>query len=172
MRRLKSKTGKVILLIAITILVFILWQIGLESVHARILGGCTNASLHLFGSDKSIQYLPDDDHVAIFRIRLIKDGLPNEFKQEIGPLLQPTVIVLAWQLFLFLVLPLKKAFRLLLINLAIFIGLQVFFLIQLTGFHTSSFQKFLYRLMVDSFYIIALILLIKDNLLYPVFRKN
>ncbi|MDD5507633.1 MAG: hypothetical protein PHD25_04795 [Bacteroidales bacterium] len=171
MKLLESKRNKIILLLVITILIFVLWQMGYESVHSRILAGGTNGWLKVVGSDKSIKY-EVKDNTPIYRIHITKEGKEYTFPQEIGPLLQPTVIVIAWQLFLFFVLPWRKALRLLLINLAIFIGLQVFFLVQLTGFHTSSFQKFLYGLMVDSFYIIALILVIKDTIFYPVFRRK
>lgn len=171
MKLLVSKRSKIILLLGITVLMFVLWQVGYQAVHARILAGGTNGCLHILGSDESIRYLKED-HTALFRIYLKENGKPVEFSQEIGPLLQPTVIILAWQLFLFFVLPRKQAFRLLLINLAIFSGFQVFFLIQLAGFHSSSVHKFLYRLLVDSFYIIALILVIKDTIFYPVFRKK
>jgi hypothetical protein len=171
MIRLDSKRNKIILLLLITVLIFVLWQIGYEPIHSRILAGGTNGWLKLVGSDKSIKYEVKDS-TPLYRIHIVKEGKEYTFPQEIGPLLQPTVIVLAWQLFLFFVLPWRRALRLTLINLGIFIGLQVLFLVQLTGFHTSSFQKFLYGLMVDSFYIIALILVIKDTIFYPVFRRK
>ena len=171
MKRLDSKRNKVILLLLITIVMFILWQVGYEAIHARILAGGTNGWLALVGSNKSIRY-EVEGNVPIFRVYELVNGEGTRFPQEIGPLLQPTVIVLAWQLFLFFILPWRKALRLLLINLGIFLLLQVFFLVQLTGYHTSSLHQFLYSLMVDSFYIIALILVIKDTIFYPVFRKK
>ncbi len=171
MTRLESKRSKIILLLVITILVFAVWQIGYEPVHARILAGGTNGWLKMVGSDKSIKYEVKDNK-SLFRVHITMEGKEYTFPQEIGPLLQPTVIIVSWQIFLFFILGWRKGLRLMLINLAIFVGLQVFFLVQLTGFHTSGFQKFLYGLMVDSFYIIALILVIKDTIFQAVFRKK
>lgn len=171
MIKLRKTYLKILVLLAITIAMFIVWQVGYEAIHAKILTGTTNACLKLAGSDKSIKY-EVQDAIPIFRVYLIKDGQSTRFPQEIGPLLQPTVIVLAWQLFLFFVLKTRQALRLLLINLVIFIAFQVFFLICLTGYHTSGFQRFMYGLMVDSFYVIALILVIKDNIFHPIFRKG
>lgn len=171
MRLLNSNRNKIIFLLIITLLIFIGWQIGYEAFHARILAWFTNGLLKITGSHKIIKY-EISDRVPIFMVYELIRGKGTRFPQEIGPILQPTVILLAWQLFLFFVLSLKQAFRLVLINFGIFLALQVFFLVQLTGYHASSVHKFLYSLMVDSFYIIALILVIKDTLFYPVFRKK
>jgi hypothetical protein len=85
--------------------------------------------------------------------------------------MEPFVIVLSWQLFLFFVTNKKTAFKLLAINTGIFMAIQVLFLYFLTGYYNSEIQKFLFDMMLDNFYIIALILVIKDNMLHPVFKR-
>jgi hypothetical protein len=73
---------------------------------------------------------------------------------------------------MFLALNKKQALQSAGVNVGLFYLLQIIFLIFLTGYHTSEFQQFVYVMMVDSFYIIALVLVIKDNMLFRVFYKQ
>ncbi len=141
----------------------------MQEQHARFLAAGTNFVENVFGSENKIVYEIDKGE-PIFMVHILVDGRKGRFPQKIGPILQPTVMILAWQLFLFFVLSPRRALGLLLINMVIFIGIQVFFLLQLTGYHTSEIQKFLYEFLKSSFYVIALVFVIKDNLFHPVFR--
>ena len=107
-----------------------------------------------------------------FRVYTRVQGRMGNYPQETGGLMEPLVIVLSWQLLLFFILDYKTALKLLGINLVTFIFIQVLFLVFLTGYYNSSVQQFLFDMMLDNFYIIALILVIKDNILYPVFQKK
>lgn len=171
---LSSTISKVILLLLLTFLTFSAWQAGLEMVYAKALVGTTNLTLSIFIEDTHIEYQKDKGSIEAYHFEAYTriDGRKGHYSQETGGMMQPFVIILSWQIFLFFVLNRKSALYALGMNIAIFVSFQVLFLIFLTGFYTSSIQEYLFTLMIDSFYIIALVLVIKDAMLYPVFGKK
>ncbi len=174
MKILQSPINKVILLILISIVVFTGWEAGIEQYYLKLLVGTTNLTVGSIKEGTSVEIvstgLPDEPYQ--FKVNTIIQGRKGSYPQEIGGLLQPFVIVLSWQIFLFFVLSLNSALRSLGMNFLVFLLLQVLFLVLLTGYYSSDMQKFLYEVMMDSFYVIAIILVIKDNMLFPVFRKQ
>lgn len=168
---ISSNWLKAAVLIIITVVIYIGWSRGIEVVYARALLLGANASLSIVKNNSSIE-LEKTDKTYQFRVRTIIDGRRASFPQVFGGLLQPFVIILSWQIFLFFALKRNLALQSLWINFGIFYFLHVIFLILLTGYHTSEVQKFIYVMLMDSFYIIGLVLVIKDNMLYPVFRKK
>ncbi len=149
------------------------WQAGMESSYAKILVGSTNVCLGIVKNDTHIKLEKTADGEAIhqFRVYTRIDGRKGNYPQETGGVMQPIVIILSWQLFLFFVLKPKQASISMAVNIALFLLVQIIFLFLLTGYYTSTVQKYIYTIMLDSFYIIALILIIKDNILYSIFRK-
>ncbi|MCF6170882.1 MAG: hypothetical protein L3J31_07775 [Bacteroidales bacterium] len=171
---LSSNRNKIILLLLISLLVFGAWQAGLETAYAKVLVATTNFSLKVVKTDTRIEFEEKEgtDGLYQFRVFTVIDGREGNYPQEPGTLLQPFVIVLSWQIFLFFILKRKAASKLLLANTGIYLFVQIVFLILLTGYYTSSIQQYIFTVMLDSFYIVALILVIKDNMLYPVFSKR
>ena len=162
-----------ILLIVISMVIFAGWELGIEQIYEKALVGVSNVSLKVLKKDTRIEL----EKTALgnqyqFRVYTSIEGRKGNYPQETGGLLEPFVIVLSWQLFLFFVLSRNRAARLLGINIAIFLFFQVLFLIFLTSYYSSYIQKFLFDMMLDNFYIVALILVIKDNMIYPVFQKK
>ena len=174
MKILSSNRNKIILLLFISIVVFILWQSGFETVYARVLTGTTNYFLNIAKKDTHIELErnKEKDGVYQFRVFTIMDEKKGNYPQETGSLLQPFVIILSWQIFLLFVLDRRSFLKTLWINMGIFILIQIFFLVMLTGYYNSKVQQFFYTVLIDSFYVIALVLVIKDNMLFPLFRKN
>ena len=66
----------------------------------------------------------------------------------------------------------KSAIISLVINVGVFMLVQIVFLLLLTGYYTSDIQQYIFTIMLDTFYIVALILIIKDNILYSVFGST
>jgi len=162
------------LLLLITFIVFTGWQAGLETVYAKLVVSTTNYTLDVIKDDTRIEYKKksktskDFEFVVFTRI----DGRKGNYPQEVGGILQPFVIILSWQIFLFFVLKRRQAFQSLGVNFAIYLFVQILFLFLLTGYYNSTVQEYFFTMMLDSFYILSLILIIKDNMLYPVFRKK
>ena len=150
------------------------WQYGLETAYAKTLVGATNISLGVFTNDTHIEYekIPKQENLYQFRVYTKIDGRKGNYPQETGGILQPFVIILSWQIFLFLALKKRDALKSMGVNIGVFFLIQIIFLMLLTGYYTSTIQQFLFDIMLDSFYIVALILVIKDNLLYGVFSRN
>jgi hypothetical protein len=169
---LTSNRNKIFLLILISIIIFSAWELGLERIYEKTLVGITNTTLPVLKKDTRIELeeIPNKDTYQ-FRVYTRVHGRFGNYPQETGGLMEPFVIVLSWQLFLFFLLHYKTALKLLVINLIAFILIQVIFLVLLTGYYNSAIQQFLFDMMLDNFYIVALILVIKDNILHPAFRK-
>ncbi len=170
---LNSTRNKIILILIISSVIFTGWQFGLETGYARILVGVTNFSVSVFKSDTHIELekIKNTDSYQ-FKVHTKIDGRKGSYPQETGGFMQPMVIVLSWQIFLFFVLDRKTALRSMVVNIGVFLFFQVLFLAFLTGYYNSDVQQFLFDTMLDSFYIIALILVIKDNIFYSVFKKQ
>ncbi len=171
---LSSSRNKIILLILISLLTFMGWMAGAEGGYAKVLVGATNFSLGIIKNDTRIELEDLDGKGGLYQFRVYTriDGRLGNYDQETEGLMQPFVIILSWQIFLFFVLNRKSAFQSLIVNVGMFFLVQIIFLILLTGYYDSMIQQYIYTMLLDSFYIIALILIIKDNMLYPVFRKN
>lgn len=171
---LSSTISKVILLLLLTFLTFTVWQAGLETVYAKAIVATTNLTLSIVKKDTHIEYEKDkgSNEAYHFEAYTIIDGRKGHYSQETGGMMQPFVIIISWQIFLFFVLNIKSALRALGMNIAIFVLFQVLLLIFLSGYYTSTIQQYLFTLMIDSFYIIALVLVIKDAMLYPVFGRK
>ena len=56
-------------------------------------------------------------------------------------------------------------------SIALLFAFQIFFLLLLTGFHNSTLARYIYEMFLDSFYIVALAIILIDNFRNPVFLK-
>jgi hypothetical protein len=168
---IKSIRVKIITLIAISALVFIGWNGMLEVAYAKFLLTGTNSILSIVTKDSNIEVenLPEGYQ---FKVNTRIEGKRANYPQTFGSILQPFIIVLSWQLFLLFVLERKLVLKSAVVNIGVFYAVQMFFLVMLSGYYTSEIQKFIFDLLIDSFYIFALVLVIKDNMLYPVFSKK
>lgn len=171
MRFISKTTNKIILTVVISILVFTGWVLGLEKLYAQTLIGTSNAVISVFKNDTYID-LEEVNNNYQFRVHTIVTGRKGSYPQEVGGLLQPFVIILSWQIFLFLILKPRIAIKSFLVNVLIFLLIQIIFLYILTGYYNSDFNKFVFGTMLDTFYIFTLILIIKDSLLYRVFSSG
>lgn len=172
MNILKSNRNRIILLILISVVIFIFWQTGLEVLYTKTIAGITNTTLNIFTEHTEIK-VNEKEGKYIFEVSTLfeypknPDGpkLKGTYPQEVSTLMQPFIIILSWQIFLFFIVKRMAAFKSLIINLLIYPGIQVLFLILLTNYYQSKTAEYIFTMMLDSFYIIALILVIKDYML-------
>lgn len=173
MKLLSNTYIKIILIVIISLGVFTAWEFGFERAYEKLLVGTTNIVVSFVKKETKIEIETNPTTKKdYFKVTTLIQGRKGSYPQEVGGLLQPAVIILSWQIFLFFIINRKSAFRALWINFLIFLFFQVIFLVLLTGYYNSEFQKFVFNLMIDTFYVIALILIIKDNMLYPIFKKE
>jgi len=174
MKLLSSKTNKILLLLLISLLIFTGWQYGGEQLYTKLLVGATNVSLKIIKKDTYIEYEKQKGNSNLYQFKVSTriNGKIGSYPQEVGGLMQPFVIILSWQIFLFFIIKQKNAIKAIIFNIAIFMLVQMVFLILLTGYYTSDIQQFVFTIMIDCFYIIALILVIKDNILFSVFASK
>ncbi|MBC8321786.1 MAG: hypothetical protein H8E34_13805 [Bacteroidetes bacterium] len=166
-----SIRNKIILLLLISVLIFSGWKAGLETGYIKVLVGTTNLALGISKNDNHIEF-ERINGLYQFRVFIEVDGRKGNFVHEPGSMTQPLITILSWQIFLFFVLKRKSALQSLGVNIGIFLLIQIIFLILLTGYYSSTVQQYIFMMIDDSFNIITLILIIKDNMLYPVFSKK
>jgi hypothetical protein len=99
-------------------------------------------------------------------IETIIDGRKGTYPQKADLILLPFIMILTWQILLFFNLPVKYALRSALENIIAFYIIQLVYVLLLTSYYNSETINFIYNLLLDSFYIIALFLIVKDAFKY------
>lgn len=158
----------VIIVVVSSALLLIVWSKGLDYAYGKLLtfgaNACLVVSPHTSVSLKVVNDAPN------FVVKTIVDGKKGQFPQKADLILLPLIMVLTWQILLFFNIDRKKAIHSAIENLAIFYVIQVIYVLLLTGYYRSSTVKFIYDLLIDSFYIIVLFLIVKDTFKYGLIR--
>jgi len=154
----------ILLVIGISAVLLLLWINGLNMVYAKILSALTNVVL--FVSPSTSIGVEDRSGELYFLVETMINGRKGNFPQKAGLIILPFIMMLTWQILLFINIDWRKAMRSTIENLAIFIGIQVIYLLILTGYYNNSTDKFFFHLLIDSFYIFGLFLIVKDALRY------
>lgn len=157
---------RISILLGASIIVTLLWYMGLERVYAEILKFSSNTVLSIM-SDSTYIDLEKQDKDLVFRVYTLIEGRKGSYPQAAQSLLLPVVIILSWMAVLFYSLPGKTAVKQALGNFGIFLVFQIVFMILLTFYYNSDLAKFFFHVMVETFYIFAIFLIIKDSLKYP-----
>jgi hypothetical protein len=152
-----------IVIIASGLLLFF-WFNGLDWLYAQLLRAGANVLLLFSG----------DTHVGVdivkgaptFIVDTVINGRKGTYPQKADLILLPFIMVLTWQILLFFNLPRKYSIRSAVENILVFYIIQVIYVLLLTSYYNSSAIKFIYDLLIDSFYIIALFLIVKDAFKY------
>ena len=157
---------KIIILFGASLIVTLLWFSGMERLYAGFLTSVTNKVLNV-GSDHTHIKLEKQNEELIFRVHTLIDGRKGSYPQAAQSLLLPLVIILSWLVVLFYSLPRKAAFKQSFADVSIFLGFQIFFMILLASYYNSNLARYFFHLMLESFYILAIIIIIKDSLKHP-----
>ena len=157
------------LFLAVSLVITALWFSGMEIVYARVLVFSTNTVLEIAGSNTSIS-VKEEDGGHLFRVHKIIDGRRANYPQKFETLLLPTVMIFAWLVFSAFYRGRKQALVSAGINVGAFMALHIIFLLLLTAYYTSGAAKYIYDVMLDSFYIIAMGIVIIDYVRDPIFR--
>ena len=157
------------LFLAASLVITALWFSGMEVVYARVLVFSTNTVLGIAGSDTSIS-VEEEDGGHLFRVHRLIDGQRANYPQKFETLLLPTVMIFAWLVFSAFYRGRKQALVSAGITIGAFLALQIIFLLLLTAYYTSGAAKYIYDVMLDSFYIIAMGIVIIDYVREPIFR--
>ena len=162
---------KIAILIAASVLITLLWFNGLEKVYGHILAFTTNTLVGMGSSQTDIKVEIANDEL-VFRVTTLIDGKRGSYPQRAQSLLLPAVIVLSWIPLLFFSLPAKQAAKQGAFDFGIFLLFQVLFMILLTFYYNSELAKYLFHLMMEAFYVFAVIIIIKDSYKYPSIWKS
>ena len=162
---------KIALLLSLSLLVALLWFSGHEGLYARVLVGPANAVLGIAGRETRIR-VEEQNGRDVFMVHTRIDGRQAMYPQRFGALLIPTVMILSWQGFTAFYLKRRRALRSTALNFGIFLGFQVVFLLLLSAYHGSAAARYVYDMLMDSFYIVAMAIIIIDHIRHPVFTKR
>jgi len=165
----QKKIINAIIIIASSALLIILWFIGFNGIYARILTWGTNLFLLPWPDSNISVELQNGNPIFIVQTYFEDKGV-GTYPQEAKLLILPVIMVWTWQILMFFNLSLKKALRSFAENFGIFYLAQVLFLLLLINYYQSNTAKYIYELLMDSFYIIALFLIVKDALKYRLIK--
>ena len=154
----------ILIVIGASLLLLIFWFNGFDWLYAQMLRLGANILL-VFSNDTHIG-LKIVDNAPTFIVDTIVQGRKGSYPQKADLILLPLIMILTWQILLFFNLPIKNAIRSAVENLLAFYIIQVIYVVLLTAYYNSAAIKFVYDLLMDSFYIIALFLIVKDAFKY------
>jgi hypothetical protein len=141
-----------------------LWFSGFDWLYAQLLRLGANILL-IFSGDTHVGLKLIDD-APTFIVETIVNGKKGTYPQKADLILLPFIMILTWQILLFFNLSRKNAVRSALENIITFYIIQLIYVLLLTAYYNSPAIKFIYDLLMDSFYIIALFLIVKDSFKY------
>lgn len=162
---------RILILLSSILLVTAAWFAGTEALYARLMVSATNVTLMGSGSEVRIA-LEEENGKHLFRVHTFVGDKRASFPQYIQSLLYPTILLLAWLLFLLFTMGWQHSLRSVKWTLLPFFILHIIFLLLLTGYHFKPAARFFFDILLESFYVIALALIIIDNIRYPVFSRN
>jgi hypothetical protein len=154
----------ILIVIGFSGLLLFLWFNGLDYIYAQMLRFGANLAL-VFSSDTHVG-LKLAENSPTFIVETVINGRKGTYPQKADLILMPFIMILTWQILLFFNLTLKQALRSTAENLIVFFIIQVIYVLLLTSYYNSGVVKFMYDLLMDSFYIIALFLVVKDTFKY------
>ena len=160
----QKKIINILIVIGASGLLLILWFNGFDWLYAQLLRLGANMLL-LFSQDTHVGLKLVDD-APNFIVTAIIDGKKGTYPQKADLILLPFIMILTWQILLFFNLPRRYAIRSAIENIVIFYIIQLIYVMLLTAYYNSTAIKFIYDLLLDSFYIIALFLIVKDAFKY------
>jgi hypothetical protein len=160
----QKKWINILIVIVSSGLLLILWFNGFDWLYAQLLRLGANILL-LFSKDTHVG-LKIIDNAPTFIVDTIINGRKGSYPQKANIILLPFIMILTWQILLFFNLPRKYAIRSAIENILAFYIIQLIYVVLLTAYYNSAGIKFVYDLLMDSFYIIALFLIVKDAFKY------
>lgn len=160
----QKKFINILIVIGASGILLILWFNGLDWLYAQLLRIGANILL-LFSSDTQVGLKLVEDSPT-FIVDTIVNGRKGSYPQKADLILLPFIMILTWQILLFFNLTRKQAVRSAIENILIFYIIQLIYVLLLTAYYDSKTIKFVYDLLMDSFYIIALFLIVKDAFKY------
>ena len=160
----QKKIINVLIVIGASAIMLVLWFNGFAYLYAQILKLGANILL-IFSSNTHVG-VKLVENAPTFIVNTIIDGRKGSYPQKADLILLPFIMILTWQILLFFNLPLKEAIRSAIENIVIFYVIQLIYVLLLTAYYNNAFIKFIYDLLIDSFYIIALFLIVKDSFKY------
>jgi hypothetical protein len=166
----QKKIINILIVILSSGLLLALWFNGLDWIYAQLLRLGANILL-VFSSDTHVG-VKLVEGAPTFIVDTLIDGRKGSYPQKADLILLPFIMILTWQILLFFNLERKQAIRSTWKNILIFYIIQLIYVLLLTAYYDSSAVKFVYDLLIDSFYIIALFLIVKDAFKYELIGLN
>ena len=149
---------------------FLLWSFGLEKVYAYFLYYLVYVPVH-FVADTSLTLSVEHAH-PLYVVKSMINNKEYSWSLSGELFLLPIVLLISWQIFLFLVLPKKRALKILRNNIITLVLAQMFYLFLLTLYWKSSTARLIHDMLNNNLIIITIFLIIKDSVKNHLFEKK
>ena len=161
---------KILILSGCLILIGGVWFAGFETVYAHIMAFFTNILLGLSGSESAVS-VEHQNGAPAFEALVTINGQKATISRRIFDTLYPTIMVLSWVLFVIIINGWKNGLKAIKWTLLPFFSLQIVFLLLFTNY-MASVANYMYYILQDSFYVIALAAIIIESIRRDVFASG
>lgn len=157
-----------LLLIGISIIIYVIFWIGLDWGYAYSLKGGVNAFAKLF-SIKMTAFLEETESGhPLFKL-ITSQAVTRRFALEF--IILPIVILISWHIFLIIKMPSKRLIKPILINFAILYFIHVIHLMLMNLYSESKIVEILAHTLFHSGMVIVVFLMIKDLIFMPLYKQ-
>ena len=159
----------ILIVLLAALVLFVLWTIGLETVYGYFIYYLTYLPAQLI-PETTIDISTNSSHPLYIVTSFIEN---KEYTWSLsGELfLLPIVLLLSWQIFLFLLLPWKKAIRIAKNNIIVLVIAQSVYLLLLALYWKSPVARVIHDMLNNNLIIITVFLIIKDSIKNRLYEK-
>ncbi len=159
----------ILIVLFAALILFILWSIGLEKIYGYFIYYLVYLPVKLI-PDTTISILTNSSHPNYVVTSFINN---KEYTWSLsGELfLLPIVLLLSWQIFLFLLIPKNKALRIARNNILVLVIAQSIYLLLLALYWKSSVARIVHDMLNNNLIVITVFLIIKDTISNRLYEK-
>lgn len=161
---------KILILSGCLVLTGAIWFAGFEVVYAHIMAFVTNILLGLGGSESEVGVTQQNGAYA-FEALINIDGQDALISRRFFDTLYPTIMILAWVAFVSIINGWRNGVKAITWTLLPFFLTQIVFLLLFTNYMSST-ANYMYYILQDSFYVIALAAIIIESIRRDVFKSG
>lgn len=152
----------VVIVFLSALILFVLWTLGLENIYAYFLYYLV--FLPVEAVPNTSLTLTTDTGYPLYAVSSIINNESFTWSLSGELFLLPIVLLLSWQVFLFTILPRKKALRICRNNILVLVVSQMFYLFFLTLYWKSDTIRVIHDMMNNNLIVIVVFLIIKDTI--------
>ncbi len=159
----------ILIVLLAALILFVLWTIGLEVIYGYFIYYLVYLPAQLI-PETTIDISANSSH-PIYIVTSFIDNKEYTWSLSGELFLLPIVLLLSWQIFLFLLLPWKKAVRIAKNNIIVLVIAQSVYLLLLALYWKSPVARVIHDMLNNNLIIITVFLIIKDSIKNRLYEK-